>query len=74
MDGVFVAYHNTDRIFGFQYVSLDEMDERLFGATGRGNIIFERCVRLLETVVSEVILAFPEQVWFHYFLFPSQFA
>ena len=22
MDGIFVAYHNTDRIFGFQYLPL----------------------------------------------------
>lgn len=22
MDGIFVAYHNTARIFGFQYISL----------------------------------------------------
>uniref|UniRef100_A0A060T5I7 ARAD1C12584p n=1 Tax=Blastobotrys adeninivorans TaxID=409370 RepID=A0A060T5I7_BLAAD len=26
MDGIFVAYHNIRRMFGFQYVSLDEMD------------------------------------------------
>ena len=34
MDGVYVAYHNTARIFGFQYVPVEEMDERLFGGTG----------------------------------------
>ncbi|EJC98163.1 Pet127-domain-containing protein [Fomitiporia mediterranea MF3/22] len=31
MDGIFLAYHNTARIFGFQYVPLEEMDRRLFG-------------------------------------------
>jgi hypothetical protein len=62
MDGVFVAYHNTARLFGFQYISLDEMDERLFGAAGRGGIVFNKCVSVLETVLSEIILPFPAQV------------
>ncbi|EDO14437.1 hypothetical protein Kpol_206p5 [Vanderwaltozyma polyspora DSM 70294] len=26
MDGIFVAYHNIRKIFGFQYIPLDEMD------------------------------------------------
>ncbi|ORY86240.1 mitochondrial protein Pet127-domain-containing protein, partial [Protomyces lactucae-debilis] len=33
MDGIFVAYHNTERIFGFQYISIDEMDECLHGSS-----------------------------------------
>lgn len=62
MDGVFVAFHNTARIFGFQYISLEEMDERLFGGPGRGNPVFEKCMGLLEAVADEVIHTFPEQV------------
>jgi hypothetical protein len=66
MDGIFIAYHNTARLFGFQYVPLDEMEERLFGAAGRGGIIFEKCVAILEEAVSEIVQVFPEQVrhWF----------
>lgn len=33
MDGVFVAYHNIERIFGFQYISLAEMDSAIHGRT-----------------------------------------
>jgi hypothetical protein len=75
MDGVFVAYHNTARIFGFQYVSLEEMDARLFGeyekstavvngdsAPTRGTRIFEKCVKLLETVMDEIVGVFGERV------------
>ena len=40
MDGIFVAYHNTARIFGFQYLPLEEMDERLYGAVG-GEVVGE---------------------------------
>jgi hypothetical protein len=64
MDGVLVAYHNTARIFGFQYISLDELDERLFGAIGRGQPVFEKCIRLLEVIAEEIIRLFPEKVIF----------
>ena len=62
MDGVFVAYHNTARIFGFQYVPLEEMDTCLFGKKERGWPIFDRCVRLLEVMASEITECFPKQV------------
>ncbi|GJF00271.1 mitochondrial protein Pet127-domain-containing protein [Phanerochaete sordida] len=61
MDGVFVAYHNTARIFGFQYVPLEEMDERLFGSKSAGPFIFEKCVKLLEVISTEITSHFPEQ-------------
>lgn len=62
MDGVFVAYHNTARMFGFQYVPLEEMDERLLGGKDRGGRVFEKCVGILETVADEIIRVFPDQV------------
>lgn len=62
MDGVFVAYHNTARLFGFQYVSLEEMDERLFGAKDRGWRIFDKCVGMLEIIAQEIADCFPEKV------------
>ncbi|KAG1837781.1 mitochondrial protein Pet127-domain-containing protein [Suillus subalutaceus] len=74
MDGVFVAYHNTARVFGFQYVSLEEMDARLFGqdvkpagvvngdsAPTRGARIFEKCVKVLEMVMDEIVGVFGER-------------
>lgn len=57
-----VAYHNTAKIFGFQYISLDEMDERLFGEAGLGDRVFQKCVQLLEKVAEEVVALFPGQV------------
>lgn len=32
MDGIFVAYHNTLEIFGFQYIPLDDMERCIYGA------------------------------------------
>lgn len=63
MDGVIVAYHNTARMFGFQYIPLEEMDARLFGpGKGAGDQVFHKCIGLLEAVADEVIRCFPEQV------------
>lgn len=64
MDGVFVTYHNTDQIFGFQYVPLEEMDERLFGNKAAGTPIFKRCLRMLEIINKEIINRFPGKVEF----------
>ncbi|KAL4075127.1 mitochondrial protein Pet127-domain-containing protein [Scleroderma yunnanense] len=54
MDGVLVAYHNTARIFGFQYIPIEDMEARLYG-TGDGARVFNRCLRLLECVLKEVV-------------------
>ncbi|KAI0670770.1 Pet127-domain-containing protein [Trametes maxima] len=59
MDGVMVAYHNTARIFGFQYISLREMDLCLFGREGAGERVFLRCVALMELIYREVAKCFP---------------
>ncbi|KAI0632154.1 Pet127-domain-containing protein [Trametes polyzona] len=61
MDGVLVAYHNTARIFGFQYVSLREMDERLFGREGAGSRVFLRCVALMERLYRAIAARFPDR-------------
>ncbi|TFK52408.1 Pet127-domain-containing protein [Heliocybe sulcata] len=61
MDGVLVAYHNTARIFGFQYIPLEEMEERLYGGKGRGARVFEKLVSLLEMVLPETTRCFPGQ-------------
>ena len=62
MDGVFVAYHNTERIFGFQYIPLSEMDDRLFGERASGDAVFEKCMQLLEAVLEKATRELPRQV------------
>lgn len=61
MDGVFVAFHNTSRMFGFQYVPLKEMDQRLFGSHEGGERVFKACLGLLEIVAENVVSCFPNQ-------------
>ncbi|KAG0019837.1 hypothetical protein BGZ80_005199 [Entomortierella chlamydospora] len=61
MDGIFVAFHNTARVFGFQYISLDEMDSRLFGTSVMGDESFKNQLRLLNRTLDEITAKYPEQ-------------
>ncbi|CAD6576718.1 MAG: hypothetical protein TREMPRED_001750 [Tremellales sp. Tagirdzhanova-0007] len=61
MDGIFVAYHNTARIYGFQYLPLAELDERLFGSTEMAEQAFRLCVSSMEILLAEIVKSFPDQ-------------
>ena len=64
MDGIFVAFHNTERIFGFQYVPLEEMDLALHGEKDRelGDQEFKLSLALLNQILDKATKRFPEQV------------
>lgn len=62
MDGIFIAYHNTAKIFGFQYLSVSEMDNRLFGSRIAGDRVFAKCVELLEQLADAVVSIWPGKV------------
>ncbi|KAI7595011.1 hypothetical protein D0869_00240 [Hortaea werneckii] len=61
MDGIFVAYHNIERIFGFQYLPLSEMDRAIHGQVERclGDQEFKASVRMMDEVLQKATGAFP---------------
>ncbi|KAH6684130.1 putative mitochondrial mRNA processing protein PET127 [Halenospora varia] len=63
MDGIFVAYHNTERIFGFQYISLPEMDYALHGTDNRklGDEEFKLSLDLMNRVLDRATAKYPKQ-------------
>ncbi|OLL24260.1 mRNA degradation protein pet127, mitochondrial [Neolecta irregularis DAH-3] len=63
MDGIFVAFHNTNRIFGFQYISLEEMDCAIHGSHehGIGNREFKLSITILEDILQKATKRFPNQ-------------
>ncbi|KAI0754998.1 mitochondrial protein Pet127-domain-containing protein [Daedaleopsis nitida] len=61
MDGIMVAYHNVARIFGFQYISLKEMDLSLFGHAKAGQRVFLRCVHIMGMLYDEIVKCFKAQ-------------
>ncbi|KFZ23412.1 hypothetical protein V502_02102 [Pseudogymnoascus sp. VKM F-4520 (FW-2644)] len=63
MDGIFVAFHNTERIFGFQYLPLPELDQSLHGSTDTtlGDSEFKVSLDLLNKVLDRATEKFPEE-------------
>ncbi|KAJ4353819.1 uncharacterized protein N0V89_005549 [Didymosphaeria variabile] len=63
MDGIFVAYHNVERIFGFQYLPLEDMDNVLHGQkdTCLGDQEFKMSISLLDELMQKATQQYPEQ-------------
>jgi hypothetical protein len=68
MNGIFLAYHNIERIFGFQYLSLSELDEVLHGQkdTCLGDQEFKLSIRLLDEILQKATAHFPDTVRNYY--------
>ncbi|RAL07772.1 Pet127 family protein [Aspergillus homomorphus CBS 101889] len=69
MDGIFVAFHNIERIFGFQYISLNEMDKALHGQFDNtlGDREFELSIQLWNEILNRATKMFPKQsIRFHF--------
>ena len=69
MDGIFVAYHNTERLFGFQYVPIAEMDLAIHGQAGGtlGDQEFSLSLQLLNSIFNEATMRYPNQsLRFHF--------
>jgi Mitochondrial protein Pet127 len=64
MDGIFVAYHNTAKMFGFQYMPLEDMDLALHGQRDRslGDQELALSMALLEEIFERATKRFPKQV------------
>ena len=64
MDGIFVAFHNVERIFGFQYINLSELDLAIHGQsdTAVGDQEFKLSLDLLSKVLDKATEKFPETV------------
>lgn len=62
MDGIFLAYHSTGRIFGFEYLSLEDLDNTISGSTEESDQAFKLCVGLLESIFERVTADQPNTV------------
>jgi hypothetical protein len=69
MDGIFVAYHNIERIFGFQYISLPEMDLHLHGTQNLsiGDTEFKLSLGLVNEIFDKATAKMPKtSLRFHF--------
>lgn len=67
MDGIYLAYHNIERIFGFQYLCLPDMDLVLHGQSDTllGDQEFKLSIGLLDELLSRATAQFPNSVSHH---------
>lgn len=61
MDGIFVAYHNAFEIFGFQYISRTEMDERLYGNSVTGDAAFNLILQVYNEILKTITPLYPPE-------------
>ena len=49
MAGAYVTYHNTKKVFGFEFISLPQIDKILYGTSAFGEVSFRRTVEMFGT-------------------------
>ncbi|KAK3676353.1 hypothetical protein LTR78_003627 [Recurvomyces mirabilis] len=61
MDGIFVAYHNVERIFGFQYLPISDIDRAIHGQIDPclGNQEFRFSLKLMNEALEAATKQFP---------------
>jgi len=70
MGGVFVAYHNTQQLLGFEYITSKEVDECVFSSQILADKSFEVSLKLFAAILGTVTDRFPDQavkliMWAH---------
>ena len=55
MQGAAIAYHNTQKVFGFEYIKLEHMENRVFGCKAFSDIVFNTSISLLEKILDHVL-------------------
>ncbi|XP_049851161.1 uncharacterized protein LOC126325497 [Schistocerca gregaria] len=55
MSGIFVAYHNTREIFGFEYLPLDEMEQCVFQSKKMADDAFDVSLKILDLILDHAV-------------------
>lgn len=55
MDGAFIAYHNTQEMFGFEYLKTKEIEKRCFGNSAFADASFVVCSKLMTNLFDLIL-------------------
>lgn len=55
MQGALVSYHNTQKHFGFEYVSTEEINNRVFGNVAFSDLVFMVCSKMMTQMLDEIL-------------------
>ena len=58
-DGTFITYHNTEEIFGFEYIKIQEIEKRVFGCPNFGTFVLKSSMQILEMIINRIVSQFP---------------
>lgn len=58
MAGIFVAYHNTQEVFGFEHITLADMEQTIFQSQRMADITFDTTLKLLDQILMQVTASF----------------
>jgi len=61
MDGIFVTYHNTQNIFGFEYIPLGEIDKAIYETKATAELSFQMSLSSLQAVLNDIISEFENE-------------
>lgn len=64
MDGIFVCFHNTRKVFGFQYWPVEEMDKIYASGSSEASQLYVACLGTLEQILQDVLPPGEENVCF----------
>jgi Mitochondrial protein Pet127 len=55
MQGALVAYHNTQKVFGFEYIGLEDMEKRVFGCPEFSDVVFKSSLSMVEKIFDYIL-------------------
>ena len=72
MHGAFISYHNTQKIYGFEYITLSDIERRIFGNCNFSNIIFKASLKMLEETLEYILRDFGNEEKLYIGLFANE--
>lgn len=55
MDGVFLAYHNTEQVFGYEYIPVEKIEKTLYGSKAMADTSFSVSTQMMDKILSQVL-------------------
>lgn len=72
MNGALISYHNTQRIYGFEYITLADMERRILGNSNFSDVIFKASLKLLQETLDKIVEDFPNEDQLHIGFFANE--
>lgn len=72
MDGAFISYHNTRKVYGVEYCTLTDIERRIFGNQNFSDIIFKASLKMLQETLEYILKDFPSETKLYFGIFANE--